>query len=118
MKIQIHPILFVLCVAFANIGLNIFTRKAATSTASYSRALTSTDFLIALIIGTCSALSLLAVYRSDLNLSQGILLMGAISIVGGSLIGVFVFGNRLQMGEWFLLAAVIILFGYRWLANA
>jgi multidrug transporter EmrE-like cation transporter len=44
--------------------------------------------------------------------------MGAISIVGGSLIGVFVFGNRLQMGEWFLLAAVIILFGYRWLANA
>jgi len=107
-------ILAVVCVAMANVGMNILVRRAAVQSETYGRALTSGSFALALLVGTCSILTLLLVYRLNVNRSQGILLMGAMSIVGGSLIGVSFFGNRLHQAEWLLLAAITLLFAVRW----
>lgn len=114
---KVLALLSVLCVAIANVAMNILVRSAAVQSPSYSRALTSRTFALALVVGTCSVVTLLLVYRLNVNLSQGILLMGAASIVGGSLIGVFVFRTSLHAIEWLLLAVMVLLFVFRWVSK-
>ncbi|HEY2091318.1 MAG TPA: hypothetical protein VGJ81_05485 [Thermoanaerobaculia bacterium] len=113
-NLRLEAIAAVLAVAAANIGLNFFVRRAAAGTRTYSEALFSGRFATALCIGSASILLLLLVYRFDVNLAQGILLMGAASIVGGSLISVWLFGNKLRSEEWVLLLAIGALFAFRW----
>ena len=74
---KILALFAVIAVAFANITMNIWVRNAAVHSDSYSSALASRSFLIALGAGSLSILTLLLVYRLNVNLAQGILLMGA-----------------------------------------
>jgi predicted neutral ceramidase superfamily lipid hydrolase len=104
----------VVCVAVANIVMNILVRRAALESGGYLRGLGSLSFLVALAAGTCSILTLLLVYRLNINLAQGILLMGAASIIGGSIIGFVVFRDRLHPIELTLLIAIAFLFVLRW----
>lgn len=106
----------VVAVAVANVMMNVLVWKAAGGASSYWRALGSRGFALALLAGTCSILTLLLVYRLRVNVAQGIVLMGAASIVGGSVFGVLALKNRLAAVEWILLVTIAALFVIRWVA--
>jgi multidrug transporter EmrE-like cation transporter len=104
----------VIVVGLANIALNVFAKAAASQGRSFSSAVSSGSFVLALLAGSISLTGLLWVYQSRVGLASAILLMGAISIVGGALVGIFFYGNRLHPVEIGLLFVIAILFGARW----
>lgn len=112
---KINVVLPVIGVAIANVAMNFLMSSAAAGKGRYLESLRSPKFFAALIVGIFSALALLYVYSFKINLAQGVLLMGAASIVGGSLFGVVVIGNRLALEEWVLLVLIALLFAYRWM---
>ena len=56
---------------------------------------------------------LLGLYASGITLSRAVLVMGAVSILGGSLFGVFYYHETLNIVEWMLFAALSALLLYR-----
>ena len=105
---------FVIFVGILNIALNSWVKKAAEASSSFTEALLSHSFIIAFVIGLCSILCLLAVYSSKISLSSGILFMGATSIVGGSLYGVLVRGEKLPILEWIILVLIAVFYVSVW----
>ena len=106
-------VVFILIVGVANIALNIFVNKAATLHETYFVALKSTTFFIAFLIGAFAVLSMLYLYNSKIDLGRAILLMGATSIIGGSLYGVFCMGNKFDLIEIIILFVIGSLYFYR-----
>jgi hypothetical protein len=64
-------------------------------------------------VGSGSLFALYTLYAQQVVLARGIILMGAVSILGGSAYGALVRGNRLDKIECFLLTAIALLLGYR-----
>ncbi len=106
-------VIFIIIVGVANIALNIFISKAATLHTSYFEAMKSTTFMIAFLIGTFSILSMLYLYYSKVDLGRAILLMGATSIIGGSLYGILFHGNKFDWAEIVILVFIGSLYSYR-----
>jgi len=104
----------VILVGLANIALNVFAKAAASQGRSLGAVVSSGSFVLALLAGSISLTGLLWVYQSRVGLASAILLMGAVSIVGGALVGIFLYGNRLHPAEIGLLFVIVILFGARW----
>ena len=73
----------------------------------------SAQFLILFVLGCASLLLLYTLYCQQVPLARAISFMGAVSIVGGAMFGVFVRGNRLDAIEWCLVLAIALLFLYR-----
>jgi len=104
--------------SFANILLNITARRMIASSSNYYAAIFSTKFVICFMVGMVSLLSLIKVYSFGVSISRGILLMGAISILGGSLIGVLLFKQPLTKIEWAIFSLLSILMVYRWFISS
>ncbi len=102
-----------LVVPFLNVLLNTLTARAAKESTSIWNALASTNFLLTIIVGTASVTSLVVLYRSGIALPRGILMMGAASILGGSIWGMYYSGVRFTGMEWALYAAIAAFMGAR-----
>jgi hypothetical protein len=97
-------------VAIANILLNTFTSKAAAESEAWLKTFGTLSFGLAFIIGTISLLLMTTLYhvgrQSAFGMANGILLMGALSIIGGTLVGYFFRGSTVHWSEWTLLVLI------------
>jgi hypothetical protein len=84
---KFHFIVFAVVVAALNVLFNAILQRASQRGGSLIEAILSPKFFLAACVGVLSAMSLLAVYRSGANLAQGIILMGALSISFGTVVG-------------------------------
>ena len=89
-----------------NIILNTLTARAAKESASVWDAVSSLTFLTTVIVGTASVTSLIVLYRSGVKLPQGILFMGAASILCGSIWGMLHTGVTFTRLEWALFLCI------------
>jgi len=108
-------------VAIANIALNLLASKAAAEAEAWPDVFATQSFGLAFITGTASLLLMTTLYHmgrhSAFGMANGILLMGSLSIVGGTLLGVFR-GNVVHWSEWVLLALIVSFIVVRyWLAT-
>lgn len=108
------PILAI-TVAVLNISLNVWIRKAAVSTNSAFEAFFSKPFLISFLIGTASICALTFLYSSKVELGRAIIMMGAISIVGGAVYSIVLTNYKPDIFEIFILGALSSLFIYRYI---
>jgi hypothetical protein len=105
--------ILVVLVGTLNIAFNIQAQRAALSAESWSDGLLSLQFLVLFLIGCASLLALYTLYLQEVPLARGILLMGAVSILGGTSIALYIRGNQLELVEWFILATITVLFIFR-----
>ncbi len=105
-------IIFIIVVSICNIGLNYFVNRTAVNNEPIIKSILTINFLFAFLIGLISILAMLQVYRSQTNLPQGILLMGTVSILIGTLIGSK--NHKLLLIEWIIFFVLLILFSIRW----
>ena len=115
MEAKLKILLLIIIVSILNIAFNIWLQKAAKySNFNFMDGLLSYNFMVAMLIGTLSALTLLLLYSNRVQLASGVLLMGAISILGGSLFGVLYFNNKLHVTEWaiFFVLSILLIFRF------
>jgi hypothetical protein len=103
---------FVIVIGVLNIAFNVNARLAAGAADTWGAGIFTLQFLIYFIIGCTSLLALYTLYYHGITLTRAIVLMGSVSIIGGTAYGLFK-GQRLDGVEWLLLGVLTILFGYR-----
>lgn len=108
-------VLLLLIVPILNITLNTLAQKTSKQEGSFVAILLTPIFLFALFVGVSSLLVLVTLYRQNVALPRGLLLMGAMSILGGSLWGVWYSGQQLTHIEWVLLATIASLLLWRFI---
>ena len=106
-------VFIITAIAISSIALNILLKRTADNAPGFADALCSARFAIAFAVGTCAALLMLWLYVTRIDLARAILLMGALSIIGGILIGVMFYRNRLNSVEWLLFGTIVALYLYR-----
>lgn len=77
-------------IGLLNVGLNFAIRFAATREGTFQEKVLSLPFLVAFLVGTASLMSLFYLYHSGVALGRGILLAGAISIIGGTMLSLVI----------------------------
>jgi hypothetical protein len=100
-------------VGLLNIAFNVQAQRTAEYADSWPEGLLSFHFFLLFVIGCVSLLVLYTLYSQQVPLARAVLLMGAISILGGTMFGIIVRGNRLDGIEWCLVVAISLLFCYR-----
>lgn len=105
--------LAILGVALSNIILNVLARCAARSGVEWFRLWSHWPLWGCFLVGLVSLSCLVAVYRSGAALAGGVLWMGALSTLAGSLLGVVALGETLTKGEWALWAGLLVYYLYR-----
>jgi hypothetical protein len=87
-------------VSSANIALNISTTRAAGTAESWPDIFKSTEFASAFVAGIVSLIMMTTLYYvgrgNQFGMASGILLMGALSMIGGTIIGFFLFNAKVQ----------------------
>jgi len=106
-------IILIFFVPVLNIGLNTAVKKTANASGTFLGAFPSWGLLISYAIAMAIVMCLLGLYASGITLSRAILVMGAVSILGGSLFGVFYYHETLNIVEWMLYAVLSTLLLYR-----
>lgn len=106
------PYLLALLVAALNICLHYLASKAA---GEFSERITSPNFLLAFVFGTLSLLGIYAFYTylAGANLARGIISMGAASIIGGTLIGVFIQGKEIDQIEKIVFGLILAMYAWK-----
>jgi hypothetical protein len=99
-------VLFLILVPVFNIALNTFAWRTAKAANTYIDAVFSPLFLLTMCVGTASVLCMVGLYRQEVQLPKGILLMGAMSILGGSLWGVWYSRVHLNVLDWIIFALI------------
>lgn len=102
-------------VGVTNVFLNYLVQRAASQDGEALQNLFSLSFLAAFCVGVVSLLFLFLLYSSRVELGRAILLMGATSIVGGSLFGLAVSSAKFSMIEWALLGLISLFYVARFL---
>ena len=102
-----------LAVAVLNVCLNLLALRVGNRREPFPKNLMSLDFLVTFSVGTCSLVMLVFLYSQSVSLPRGVLLVGAGSIIFGTILGVIAFGAKLSHAEWCLFAAIAIFYGYR-----
>jgi hypothetical protein len=97
-------------VGLINVALNVAIQAAATQDGKFLDNLLSEKFVAAFFVGMCSILCIYSIYFFRIQLGPAIILMGAASILVGTSIGVFWYGNSLSFWEWGLLASIAMLY--------
>ena len=111
-------VMLIITVSVMNVALNLCLKKTAGLAGGFREAVMSGSFIGCFVVGLISFASLFALYSTGITLSRGILMMGAISILGGSLYGVVFYGERLHTSEWIIFALLTLLLAYRWVFKA
>jgi multidrug transporter EmrE-like cation transporter len=112
-RMKLLNVILILFVPVLNIGLNTAVKKTANTSGTFLGAFPSWGLLISYAIAMAIVLCLLGLYASGITLSRAILIMGAVSILGGSLFGVFYYHETLNIVEWMLFAVLSTLLLYR-----
>ena len=103
-------IIFGIFIGVVNIVLNkrvVVAGKLGT----FKEAFFSIEFLIAFLVGTISILGLLFFYSTlKQNMAQGLILMGATSIIGGAFYGIIFDKNSLSTMEWGMLIILCLFY--------
>ncbi|WP_425254428.1 hypothetical protein ACPJXG_12370 [Janthinobacterium sp. NFX145] len=107
-----QPALFFL-IPILNIILNTLASKTAKESEDFISAMTSPSFFLTILIGTSSVICMITLYRSGIPLPKGILLMGAMSILIGSLWGIWHSKVNFTTVEWLLYASILIFMAMR-----
>ncbi len=111
---KVVTLLLILSIPILNIGIHAAIKNTtALAGGSFSGSFFSYGFLLAFTLCVALVFCLLGLYSSGITLSRAILFMGAISILGGSLTGVFCLGERLNTIEWLLFANLSAIMLYR-----
>jgi len=114
-----YVLLFAFLVSLANIGLNYLATTAAAAAANWSSIFFTRAFVLAFAVGTASLVFMMTLYyfgkNNQFGMANGILLMGAASIVGGTLIGYFQPGSRVLWSEWTIFALILLFVFIRFL---
>ncbi|WP_110329807.1 hypothetical protein [Paraburkholderia tropica] len=103
---NIKTIIFLILVPIFNIALNTFASKTAKQDGGLIGAIWSPMFLLTMCVGTASVLCMIGLYRQQLPLSKGILFMGAMSILGGTLWGIWYSKTQLNTIDWIIFALI------------
>lgn len=117
-----YVLLFAFLISCSNIALNILAAKTASSVNDWHSMFRTDTFVLAFFVGMGSLVFMLSLYFSGRNhafgMANGILLMGATSIIGGTLVGYLLLGSKVHWSEWciFVLIFVFILLRF-WLAT-
>jgi Ca2+/Na+ antiporter len=111
---KISPYILIIIASLSNIGLQYFMLSASKKNVSIIKSFQSNDFKIALLFGLITIVSTLVLYKSNINLGQAIILIGGTSILLGSLIGLFILSNKLDVYEYILLITICLLIGFRY----
>jgi hypothetical protein len=101
--------LLIFAIPVLNIAFNTLAQRAARSGDGFWRLVTSPSFAAAFVVGCLSLSALIALYRQGISLPRGILFMGAASIIGGSLWGIWYAKVVPSALEIFLLIAISLL---------
>ena len=104
----------VLSVGLINVVLNILLSLSAKNGQTAIQSFFSWYFALAFFVGMLSISLIVMVYRSGINLSQGIVLMAATSIIIGTIYGYFVSKNRLSFIEYAIFFVLLVLYIFRW----
>ena len=102
-----------------NILLNVLIKRATAEQPSFLAALVSREFLFAyFVVGTASLSGMLAFYffNKGLSFAQGMLFMGAFSVVGGAVLGMVTSKQLLHPVEIMLLCAITAFLVWRYIA--
>ena len=84
----------VVAVGTLNVLFNFQAHRAAGRAVSWTHGLATFEFLLLYLIGCTSLVALYTLYSQGVVLARGILLMGTISIIVGTLFGVIVKGKQ------------------------
>lgn len=105
-----------LFVGVVNISLNFAANWTAVKDAPLS-SFFSGRFIFTFFIGMCSLCGLIYFYTSKASIQSGILLMGTVSIIGGTILGVIIDPqNRgLSGSDWILFCTIVIMYSRKWL---
>ena len=115
-----QAIIFAVLVGCINIGLNLSVREAARP-GSISVRWFGPDYaplillLLAFFIGCASLAAMFFFYRLEANLARGLILMGTVSIIVGSITTMILSRELVDRTELFLLAMLTLLFAFRWM---
>ncbi|MCJ8325148.1 MAG: hypothetical protein MJK06_14805 [Hyphomicrobiales bacterium] len=110
---NVNPItVSVACIAigFINVLLNIFIKRAADQPGGFWSNISSITFVMAFLVGTLSLVSIFSLYSLKVDLGRAILLMGAASIVGGSVIAIILFDADFSSLEFVILALIAVFY--------
>ena len=114
-----QAIVLAIFVGFLNVGLNLTVSEAARPTETLTRWVpghTSVVLLtLAFIIGCSSLTAMFFFYRLEGGLARGLILMGTVSIVVGSVTGMILSGKSVDRIEIALLCILAVLFLFRWM---
>lgn len=108
-------LVLILSVGFLNVLLHAFLDKIGKKNLNLIESLLSLDFAITFIIGVSSVVLMLLVYKSNINLAQGIIIMGATFIIIGTLAGIILKNNTLSFYDWILFGILIIFYTSKWI---
>ncbi len=108
-------LILILIVSVSNILINIFNKRATDFTNSFIESLVSLNFVYAFGFGIISITSMLYLYNQKINLSRGILFMGATSIIIGSVIALIIRKETFSYVEWAMILVLIALYSYKFI---
>ena len=114
-------LVFAFLVSIANVGLNFFVAHTASSAKGWGAMFTSTNFVLAFLLGIGS-LSFMSMFYyfgrgNQIGMANGVLLMGATSIIAGTLLGYFGQGARVHWSEWCIFALLIVFIFLRYVKS-
>jgi hypothetical protein len=107
------PLALFVLVPVLNIALNALTARTAKQPGSLLSALATSTFFATVVVGTMSVICLVTLYRSGVPLPKGILFMGAMSILLGSVWAAWYSGVPFNTLEWCLLGTIAIFMAAR-----
>lgn len=115
-----QAIIFAVLVGFINVALNVTVRAAARPSTALMNLLGSEYtwimlLIIAFLIGSTSLIAMFFFYRLEGNLARGLILMGTVSIVVGSVVAMILSGSVVDRIEIILLGTLSVLFLFRWM---
>jgi hypothetical protein len=106
-------------VSICNIALNYFTSRAAFAAEHWSQVFASRHFAMASVVAASSLVLVASLYfvsrGNQFGLANGILVVAATSIIGGTVFGYGFLGNRVHWSEWVLFFLILLFVGIRFL---
>jgi len=101
-----------------NVLMNYLVKGAAEGSDSGIAGLYSLSFIAAFFVGCASITTMFFFYRvAGDSLARGLILMGAVSTVGGSILSVYVLHHEIDRIEQAILFVIATLLIFKWLKN-
>ena len=107
---SVKQIIILVSIGAINVLLNYALLKTSKVSPNFICCLMSKEFLVAMTIGIVSTTAIVFVYKTNINLGQGIILMGASSIIIGVFFSTFYLGDKLNNMELLIFFFLLIFY--------